>query len=155
MPGDRWKAILDNEANTLALENYDASLRSCGTSSASRPGPCVMEGTNVNRASKDPLLGKGGDRGGSVKQSRRIVLEIDRTTPCPSFAKEGFAQDAHWRFCLTVGAVSHRAFFLESTKNAPETPRLQSVRSRIRFVVQSRQGVSRTVLLASSITVRK
>src|SRR5262249_25118777 len=31
-------------------------------------------------------LAKGGVRGGSAK---RFVLEVDRTTPCPSFAKEG------------------------------------------------------------------
>src|SRR5215467_9909286 len=39
-----------------------------------------------------PLLGKGGVRGGSVNipaDLQQSIRKFDRTTPCPSFAKEG------------------------------------------------------------------
>src|SRR5213594_4526769 len=80
------------------MASPESPTRICGTSSTTSAASARNPGKKI------PLLGKGGVAAPSIKcreasfegadgvvgsTSEQICDEVDRTTPCPSFAKEG------------------------------------------------------------------
>jgi len=94
-----------------------------------------MEGTNVNRASQIPPLAKEGVRGGSVNHNAELFWRLIEPPLTPPLPRRGIAHKSSSLLSDCRRGVSPRVEINRKTRG--ETPRLQTDRSRIRFVVQS------------------